>query len=171
MIEVPISAEMRDVACHKAEDMGTLNNSISNGVGNVIGFIGEAITQQVLGGSFANTDEPNYHYDLLVDDLKVDVKTKRTSVKPLDTYECSVWAKNTRQKCDAYAFVRVKNSLTVGWFLGVMPKKLFYKKATLRMKGEKDPSNRFTIRADCYNIEIKELMQWTELVAQIKSQS
>lgn len=160
--EVTVTPEMLYSACLKAEAMGALNNSVMKGAGNVVGFVGEAIAQQVLGGTFENLDneKPNYNYDLLIDGMKVDVKAKRTSVRPLDTYDCSVWAKNTKQKCDAYAFVRVKDSLTVGWFLGTIPKELFYKKARFLEKGEKDPSNGWKVKADCYNLEIKELETW-----------
>lgn len=149
-------------ACRKAEAMGPLKGSVTGGSNNVIGFVGEAIVHKVLGGTFENLDNenPNYDYDLLVDDIKVDVKAKRTSVVPLDHYDCSVWAKNTKQKCDAYAFVRVKDSLLTGWFLGTIPKSVFYERARHLRKGDVDPSNGWRVKSDCYNIEIKELMTW-----------
>ena len=39
--EILITDRMREVAHKKAKEMGTLRNSISNGDGNVIGFLGE----------------------------------------------------------------------------------------------------------------------------------
>lgn len=137
-----------------AVQMGQLNNSITKGQGNVAGFVGERIAQAVLGGKLDNT----YDYDLVLPNGKtVDVKTKQTSVEPKDYYDCSVAAFNTKQKCDYYAFVRVKNDLSVGWFLGIISKEDYFKQARHLKKGDKDPSNNYTVRADCYNLAIREL--------------
>ena len=95
MIEVAVSATMLVEARDKAAEMGRLYNSIIRGAGNIAGFIGEDIAQQVLGGELNNT----YDYDLVLPSGKtVDVKTKQTSVKPLETYECSIAALNTTQE-------------------------------------------------------------------------
>ena len=88
---------------------------------------------------------------------KIDVKTKQTSVTPLPEYDCSIAKYNTTQNCDAYAFVRVKNNLTVGWYLGMLGKEEYFKKAIALKKGEIDPSNNYKVRADCFNVKIKEL--------------
>lgn len=154
MIEVVITPDMLVEARDKAAEMGKLRNSITSGAGNIAGFIGEAIAQQVLGGSLMNT----YDYDLVLDDgTKIDVKTKQTSVKPLETYECSIVNLNTTQKCDHYVFVRVKNDFTVGWYLGSYPKEQYFKDAVFRKKGDVDPSNGYVVRSDCYNLPINKL--------------
>ena len=155
MIEVIITQDMLDKAHNKSEEMGRLNNSITKGKGNLAGFLGEQIALQILGGEWSNT----YDYDLVTpDNKKVDVKTKQTTVTPRSYYECSVAKFNTRQKCDSYAFVRVKNTMDVGWFLGSMGHDEYYDKATFLKKGEVDPSNNFTVKADCYNLKIEELV-------------
>jgi hypothetical protein len=117
------------------------------------GFIGEQIALQILDGKWDNT----FDYDLVVNDKKVDVKTKQTSVKPLPHYECSIAKLNTKQKCDAYAFVRILNDFSKGWYLGVLTKEDYYDKATFLRKGDVDPSNNYTVKADCYNVRIDEL--------------
>jgi hypothetical protein len=155
MIEINITQDMLDKAHNKSEEMGRLNNSITKGKGNLVGFLGEQIALQVLGGTWSNT----YDYDLVTpDNKKVDVKTKQTTVTPLPYYECSVAKFNTSQKCDLYAFVRVKNTRDVGWFLGCMEHDEYYEKATFLKKGEVDPSNNFVVRADCYNLKIEDLV-------------
>jgi len=98
-----------------------------------------------------------HDYDIVVGSKRIDVKTKQTTVAPLPHYECSVAAFNTRQKCDAYAFVRVLKDLSVGWFLGVSEKDQYFNTATFMKKGDIDPSNNFTVRADCYNLRIDKL--------------
>ena len=154
MQEIEITLDMIDKARVKAKDMGRLNNSILQGRGSVAGFIGEQIALHCLGGTWENT----YEYDIILPDgSKVDVKTKQTSVTPLPEYDCSVANFNTKQECDMYAFVRVKGDLTVGWYLGSVTKEEYFKKARFMKKGDIDPSNNYKVRADCYNLKIKQL--------------
>lgn len=154
MIEVVVTGDMLVEARDKAAEMGRLRNSIINGAGNIAGFIGEAIAQQVMGGVLANT----YEYDLILCNGKtVDVKTKQTSVKPLETYECSIAGLNTKQECDYYAFVRVKNDFSVGWFLGVYEKQQYMIDSVFLKKGTIDPDNGYVVRSDCYNLKINQL--------------
>ena len=156
MIEVVVTADMLVEARDKAAEMGKLRNSITSGAGNIAGFIGEAIAQQVLGGTLTNT----YDYDLVLDDgIKVDVKTKQTSVKPLETYECSIANLNTTQKCDYYCFVRVKNDFTVGWYLGVYPKEQYMLDSVFMKRGTIDPSNGYVVKSDCWNLPIHQLKE------------
>lgn len=154
MIEVVVTGNMLVEARDKAAEMGKLRNSIINGAGNIAGFIGEAIAQQVMGGVLANT----YEYDLVLPNGKtVDVKTKQTSVKPLETYECSIAGLNATQECDYYAFVRVKNDFSVGWFLGVYEKQQYMLDSVFLKKGTIDPDNGYVVRSDCYNLKINQL--------------
>ena len=158
MIEVVITGDMLVTARDKAAEMGRLNNSITRGQGNLAGFIGEAVAQQVMGGVLANT----YDYDLILCNGKtVDVKTKQTSVKPLENYECSIAALNTKQECDYYAFVRVKNDFSVGWFLGVYEKQQYMLDAKYLTKGTIDPDNGYVVKSDCYNLPIHQLKEHT----------
>jgi|TARA_R110000787_G_scaffold224080_2_gene332333 hypothetical protein len=154
MKEIKISSAMIENARIKSKEMGPLRNSIVKGDGNIAGFIGEQIALEHLGGTWKNT----YSYDIILPDgRKVDVKTKRTSVKPNPKYDCSVSSFNTKQECDMYTFVRVMKDYSVGWYLGSMDKEEYFQKATLWKKGDVDPSNNFTIRADCYNVKIEDL--------------
>ena len=156
MIEVKVTDEMLLSARDKAAEMGRLHNSITRGTGNIAGFIGEEIAQIVLGGKLSNT----YDYDLILDDGRtVDVKTKQTSVVPLETYDCSIAAFNTKQDCDYYCFVRVKNDYTVGWYLGVYNKHEYIKESSFMKKGDLDPSNGYVVRSDCYNLKINQLKE------------
>ena len=154
MIEVAISADMLVEARDKAVEMGKLYNSITRGQGNLVGFLGEAVAHQVLGGTLSNT----YDYDLILENgTTVDVKTKATSVKPLESYMCSVAKLNTKQQCDYYAFVRVKNDYSVGWYLGVLAKQRYYEEAIFMAKGTVDQDNKYVVRSDCYNLPIHKL--------------
>ena len=153
MVEVDITEEMVCLAKDKVKEMGNLNNSILKGSGSLAGFIGEQIFMNVLGGEWKNT----YDYDVIISEKRIDVKTKQTTVKPKPYYDCSVASYNTKQKCDTYAFVRVKKDLSVGWLLGVKNKDNYFKESTFMKKGDIDPSNNFVVRADCYNLSIDKL--------------
>lgn len=154
MIEVRIKTGLIKAARIKAAEMGLLKNSIAQGQGSPSGFIGEFLAAQHLGAEVRNT----YDYDLVMPDgTRVDVKTKRTNYKPKPEYSCSIAAFNTRQKCDMYFFVRVKNDLSTAWLLGGYDKKKYFEDATFHRKGDFDPANNFTFRADCYNLPISAL--------------
>lgn len=156
MIEIEITTEMKEKAYKKTLEMPDLKNSVTKNDGVYAGFLGEEVAKVVMGGVEKNT----YDYDLVLEDGKtVDVKSKRTSVKPQPHYECSVFAFNTKQKCDYYAFVRVNEKTDKAWFLGVYKKEDYYKDARLVKKGDIDPSNNLVFKADCYNMPISLLKE------------
>ena len=137
----------------RAQKLPLLNNSIRSGEGGVVAYIGEEVAKYVLNAEIKDT----YDYDLVYSGTKVDVKTKERTVAPKSYYECSVADFNTKQDCDEYAFVSVLNSLKQAWYLGKISKTDFYKNAIFHKKGEIDPDNNFTFKADCYNIPISQL--------------
>ena len=153
MIEVQITNSMRETAHDMASEMGILSRSITRGQGNVYGFLGELVALDVLGGIHQNTMD----YDILVDGSKIDVKTKKTTVKPKPDYDCSVADLTRKQNCDYYAFVRVLSDQSVGWFLGVKKAEQYFTDARYIKKGDYDNSNGFTARANCYNMPISSL--------------
>ncbi len=157
MVEIEITEEMKSRAWRKAREMGKLKNSITNGDGNIAGFLGEEVANQIIKGRITNT----YDYDIIEDcGVKWDVKTKRCTSKPKEYYECSVAAFNTKQKCNNYAFVRIENVNNRwgrAWFLGAYNKNDYFDDAILLKKGQIDPSNNFKVKADCYNIAISKL--------------
>lgn len=155
MKEVFIPKEIVTKAREKASEMGKLKNSITEGEGNIAGFIGEFLVAEMIGATVCNT----YDYDLLLDGCRIDVKTKRTNYPPKPHYECSIAAFNTKQKCDYYYFVRVKNDFSKAWILGSYCKEDYFKDAKFCRKGDKDQSNNFTFKADCYNLPIYDLKE------------
>jgi len=155
MIEVKLSSDIVHEATEKSAEMGRLNNSITGGAGNIAGFIGERIVADFLGEGAAIRN--TYDYDIVFEDITIDVKTKRTTVAPKPYYECSVAKLNTTQKCDVYAFTRVSKDLSTAWILGFKDKMKYFEEATMLTRGEVDPSNNFTVKSDCYNLRIDEL--------------
>jgi len=154
ILQIPTTKDQIKRAQDLADEMGTLKNSITKGKGNVLGFLGEVVLADHFGWKQSNT----YNYDLLMPNGKtVDVKSKQCRSIPLPHYECSIASYNIKQQCDYYAFNRIKSDLSVVYFAGMLPKGVYFDKATKRSAGEVDESNGFTFRADCYNLEIAEL--------------
>ena len=156
MIEVKITEEMKKRAWKKSREMGEINNSITHGVGNIAGFLGEEIANTVIKGDISNT----YDYDIVKRKTKYEVKTKRCTSEPKPYYDCSVAAFNTRQKCDHYVFVRIENvkgRWGRAWILGSYKKEQYFKDARFLKKGNIDGNNKFKVKADCYNMPIKNL--------------
>jgi|TARA_R110000751_G_scaffold12185_4_gene41944 hypothetical protein len=135
----------------KGVELGHINNSITRGGGNLAGFIGEYVAQEVYGGELDNT----YTYDLLLSDgRRMDVKTKRTSVEPKMDYMCTVSASQIKYDCDGYIFARVLNSYSTCWILGHISKSDFLDKSTFHEKGSKDEGTTYTYRVDSYDVPI-----------------
>ena len=154
IVEVAIGDQMIDEATRMAKEVPILNHSIRKGEGTIYGFLGELIFRQVCGGRQENT----YDYDIVMKSGRtVDVKTKMVTSTPRPNYECSIAASNTKQKCDIYAFVRVLEDMTRGWYCGAMWKDLFFAEARAIKKGDKDESNGWVASADCHNVKICDL--------------
>ena len=156
MIEIEITQEMKKRAWRKSREMGEINNSITKGDGNIAGFLGEEVANHVIKGGINNT----YDYDIVKNDVTYDVKTKRCTSQPKPYYECSVAAFNTKQKCDYYVFVRLENinrKWTRACLLGACGKEDYFKNARFLERGQKDGDNNFRVKADCYNMEIRDL--------------
>jgi len=156
IIEVDITPAMVAEAERLAAELPVLNHSIREGEGTVYGFLGEVVFRKGVGGRQANT----YDYDIVMKSgVTVDVKTKMVRSMPRPHYECSVTAGHTGQDCDVYAFVRVLEDMTCGWYCGVIAKAAFFEQARLVRAGEQDGDNGWIATVDCYNLPISDLGQ------------
>jgi len=163
MIETYITPELIQQAKEKSEEMGRLNNSITSGEGNIAGFLGEFLVADLIQAEVTNT----YNYDLTKNGYTFDVKTKRCTSKPYDHYECSIAEYNTKQQCDFYIFVRIEytnEQWKRAWVLGFYPKPQYFKNARYLKKGAIDGSNKFTVKANCYNMYISDLYSLEQYV-------
>jgi hypothetical protein len=162
-------------AYSKSENYNKQTIRKDNG-GRYVGFIGELITIKYLHQSgikydWQNRDPsiPNYDFDININNVRLEIKTKDRTVDPKLFYECSVADYNI-QDCDFYIF----NSLTrdknlefpyhSATLLGYMPKKEYMAKAYHRNKGDIDPSNGFPTPKACWNLPIKDLYPIKDLI-------
>jgi len=93
--------------------------------------IGEAMAMEYLkphGPEYVGS----FGYDIRCNDLKIDVKTKRTNVAPSEWFECSVYKNiNLYPEVDLFffTFLEFGEEPDDGWIAGCIDKKTFYAKA------------------------------------------
>lgn len=171
MIEIGFTEAMIQSAVKRALGLGRLNNSVTEGAGNVAGYIGEDAVARHLG---ANRDDQYSHDLLMYDGRRIEVKTKRRSVKPLPYYEVTVGESSRHQNPDVYAFVslhfgqllikpiRTYDELKVIWLCGFISRERFWKVAFKIAAGQVDPTNGFKATADIHNVRINQLSETLE---------
>ena len=170
IVEIRFDQSIIDLAEARAKALGKLNDSITEGEGNVCGYIGQTIAARIFGAK----DVDLYDYDLILPNGKtVYVKSKRTTFTPRDNYDVSVCAETRPQECDFYCFMRVHIEIMKAWLLGYYLREKYLREAVLKVKGEYDPSNGFTVKKSCYNMKIGDLRKWNNLKSsyQISSRS
>lgn len=149
---------MHKVAKRKGEALGKLKNSIRKGEGNITGFLGEMAANKIIKGRIVSGT--SFDYDIIGPDGKTyEIKTKARSVIPRQDYNATVCAKNTKQKCDRYAFVSLSpiENPTKAHVMGWIEKEEFFKKAFYLKKGQYDPGTPWPAKEDCYNMKYSEL--------------
>lgn len=158
-------------ADEQAEELGVLSGSKTRGRGNKHGMIGEIVSASYYNAKIIKSFPQAYDYDLYVDGLRVDVKTKSTNVttvKPF--YEASVLDENPSQDCDAYLFCRVNLTERTCWLCGWLPRDEFFRQARFLKKGDVTGSNNFVVRHDRYNVNYDEthppqtMKNWREML-------
>ncbi len=138
-----------------------LQNSIMEGGGNLAGALGEIIVHDVFTErGFKVLDQSTFDYDLIINNYKIDVKTKKigSELVPSGDFSCNVAKYNTTQKCDFYFFVAVTEDYKKAFLYGYIKPEEFYQKAKFYKEGEK--KEKFVFRCDSYEMKTKELNQF-----------
>ena len=134
-----------------------LRGSITKGEGNLRGALGEIIVFDIFTDKGSEINKKStFDYDLIIDGYKIDVKTKATNYKPIDSFNCSIPAAQKRQKCDYYFFTYITYDYKQCYLAGYKSKESFFKQSTFAKKGELDKGY-WKYRADCYNLRMKNL--------------
>lgn len=160
MLKCNITPSMIDKAQKRSDELGCLNNSFTQGKGNIYGMLGEMIVSNYLNIPLGNT----YNYDLTYNDKKIEVKSKHCVSIPRDYYECSIAKTSLFQNTDIYIFTRILKDMTRGWILGWITKKDFMDNSIEHSKGDVDMSNGFVFKSDCRNIPISSLHHMNNLI-------
>ena len=167
MLQVQITPEMIILAQKRRETMpDQIKNSIMSGERTFEGCLGEVIVAQYLNAKYITT----YNFDLMHNGKRLEVKTKVRTVLPKTFYEVSIANYNTRQLCDNYIFVSLlsppdkSKDYKVAHIVGYYPKETFFENAKFLRKGDIDPSNNYVVRANCWNMRIKNLLNIKDLI-------
>ena len=152
-IVIEIDDDMVARARAKDEEMGVLNNSIRQGAGNIVGFLGEEVLLKAWAGS---TSQNSYNHDVEFEGVTFEVKTKDRTVPPRLSYEASIAKFNDRQTADYYVFVSLYRAPTGeyvrGYVLGVISKRDYRTMCKDWKVGDIDPSNGWKVKAACHNL-------------------
>lgn len=154
MIIVNINKEQIFRAEH-LYDFNALKGSIMKGESNIYGALGEVLVcdfHKIRGDDVIYRGD--YDYDIIINGYKVDVKTKRTNVRPMPHYYCSV-TDTYRQGCDYYYFVRILEDLSEGYILGYIERNYIFNNGLYFKKGDRDGD--FIFKSDSYNVMVKDL--------------
>jgi len=166
-------------ALEKAESLGSINNSITRGKGNVAGYLAEIALNEYLNSQnvSCNAGLEKFNFDLIKGGKKIEVKTKRRTVDPQPHYEVSIAETSKHQQPDVYSFVSItfkkregrgRSSVYKGvdkiWLCGFMPRDEYFERARFIPKGEIDPSNNFLTHANMFNMKMLDLYpQWSDI--------
>ena len=140
MIEVDVTEEVRQAARNRVEDFYTVNRRSPDihqyghdAKRMFVGFLGEEIVRD-----YYNVLDPDSHpdYDLVINNCRVDVKTRACKSKPKLDYMCSANWYVYKTGPDYYLFLRVRNDFNKAWILGYIKCKEFYKKSIIQRRGE-----------------------------------
>ena len=168
---LPFNIGMILRAKEKSQSLGSLNNSILEGHGNIAGYLGEEALSSFINATIMSSDDgrEKYNHDLLLNGKKIEVKTKRRTCKPYSNYDVSVVKTSMHQVPDIYAFVSIECNEIVQkspkiykgikniWLCGFVTSEYFKDNARFIQKGQIDPSNGFKSHADMYNMSISSL--------------
>lgn len=157
IIEIPITNKHLNKLKEKETDYKT-KNSITGNKSNELGVLGEIIVADYLDIPQIK-HQGTKDYDIIYNNQKIDVKTKKTKNKPLPNYYVSVAATSSHQQCDGYIFTRISNDYKTAWICGYISREDMFNRGKFYTKGQIDPTGNGTwaFKTDCFNIEISKL--------------
>ena len=164
MQSLKFNQKMIDQASQWASDLGGIKNSITKGGGNFAGRMGELALAKHLGLEVSDRKD----YDMIFDGRKIEVKTKRRSVKPKPDYVVNVAATSEHQRPDIYAFVSLQyadrdsganyTGLEHIWLCGYKNANQFWDECEFWPKGFPDPKMpSWKSHVDMHVMHIKDL--------------
>ena len=161
MIEINITEEQIKIA-ESLYPFNNLKDSITKGNSDIYGALGEVIVHDHFKKNGNNVSYTGgYEYDMIINQKKIEIKTKKVARLNTEFVLASVSAHNTRQNCDFYFFCQVSADKSKGWLLGWKSKKDFYEQAFFKRKGDIDEDG-FVFKGDCYNLKIKDLNKFKD---------
>ncbi len=154
MLEIDLSENDILEAQKRSESVGVMSGSRTNGKGNLIGFLGELVVARAYEVPISDT----FQYDLLINDHRIDVKTKGCTSRPKPDYLCSVMEYQLKNKSDGYIFCRADISKRKVWVLGYISKEDLLRDGFFCEAGKQD--GKFFFTESCWSIPISKLREF-----------
>ncbi|MAF25452.1 hypothetical protein CL634_07750 [bacterium] len=161
IVEIPFTKEMVESAKKKAKALGKIKNSILKGKGNLAGYLGEEAVASYIDAVIVSNDEgeAKFGHDLLKDNKRIEVKTKRRTVVPKLFYDVSVAASSKHQAdkegLDLYIFASIQFEGSIPkriWIIGQKDRDQYFKEARFIREGEPEGNNGFIAHTNMYNL-------------------
>ena len=144
------------VAHERSCEIGVLPNSFTRGMGRMVGCLGEIAVNWLLPKS-KYVGNKVFSHDIVSKKKRIEVKSKTCTSAPKSNYIASVnGKKDMSPENDVYFFTRVRKDLMFVWIVGWLPTEELFKRATFKLRGEKDDHN-FVYSASGYHIPIEKL--------------
>ena len=161
---IPHTKEMIKEAQEWGKSLGAIKNSIVRGRGNMAGKLGELAFSAYIGSPLEDRSD----YDMIHGGERLEIKTKRRTVPPLQDYDVSVAPTSTHQKADRYVFISIefdrkdkKNNfygVKSVWLCGDKGVAEYRKNAFLHTMGSMKPSG-VKVNVDMLNMRVRDLDQ------------
>ena len=161
--EIELTDECLNKAIEYSKDR-VYKRSMRGEEGTRVGAIGEAVLVDYLRDHNMEVIDKrkSTRYDLLVNNKRVEVKTKDRTVAPKPFYECSVPSYNhSHQIPDWFYFISLYREGKVfkkAYLLGGMTYQQLSQEGVKMNKGEVDERNGWLCRESCININIEKLI-------------
>jgi len=163
IIHVPLTEEDNELAFEHGVEVGQLNNSITEGVGNLAGTLGELAFLKIYQDAYRDK-EVTFDYDFLLYGKKWEIKTKNRTVPASLSFAASISDCNPEQEADYYGFVSVifnkkLDRFTGAEMIGYITPEDYFEQAVFCKKGETDPNSAigWTFKGDCYNVLYRDM--------------
>lgn len=141
-------------AFRRSEALGITRSSFTGGDGRMTGFLGEV----AFGNLFPEAKyvgNRSYTHDYELNGVKIDIKSRSCSGRPMLHYCVSVIKKRLEPlEADIYFFVHVKKDLSKVWLTGWAKKNTVKSNKNFKEKGESDKHG-FTFYSSGYHLPIR----------------
>lgn len=147
----------------RSQKLGVLSNSVTRGSGRMVGFLGEVSFERLHPNAIYVGDK-SYTHDYEISGLRIDVKAKSCSSRPMLHYSASVLVTkpNSLPRNTIYLFTRVHKDYSKVWMCGWATDKTLQKPKYYKKKGESDDSG-FTFKANGYHLPIRATRRFDSL--------
>ena len=157
MIKIDVTQAQIDRAKSRYK-FGVLPGSITGGKQNVFGALGEIVVLDYynkLGKDIQDT--PTTDFDFIIDEKKVDVKSRPVNNKPKPFHTFNLPEYSVRlQKCEFYLVVWIRKDLQFAWIYGYIEKDEFVRLARFYKKDE--PYNYYNGKPSVYHVDTYQII-------------